>query len=166
MCKLTSTTTTPTVCTWCQDQQQQQLSALGVISNPSMYHIAFLADLLTTSTGLHLQRYALPPCHVRCSQNKNHLLYQLHKLQELVRDTEAPAKFLAYLESWRFSSAFLSTIDHGAWDKSDRGWTCRVRLTRGPSPFSPCSPPIVSMSSSTSKTRVDSAKVLTRRRFL
>ena len=56
-------------------------------------------------------------------------------------------KFFTSLESWRFRSAFLAIIDHGARKKSNRGWTSRVRLARGPSPYSPSSPSVVSMSS-------------------
>ena len=69
-------------------------------------------------------------------------------------------KFLASLESRRFKFAFLSIIGQGACETYNRGRTCRVRLTQGPSPSLPSSPSsVVSMSSSTSKPEP------TRRRF-
>ena len=89
-------------------------------------------------------------------------------------------KFLTSLESRRFSSVFLSIIDHGAWEKSDHGWTCGVRLARKPPPSSLSSPfaprrlhvqytilyYTISSVNGTSRTRAHSAKVLARRRFL
>ena len=60
---------------------------------------------------------------------------------------ECLRKFLYSLESHCFSSGFLTIVDHGAWEKAVRGWTCRVRLTRGQSPSSVSSFFTVSQSS-------------------
>ena len=93
---------------------------------------------------------------------------QLHKLQEEpVWDAETVCESFCTLSSYVVSTLFIvswSIVDHGAWEKSDRGWTCRVRLTRGtiaiPRYFLPRPSSCIS---STSKTR--ESKVLARRRF-
>ena len=124
---LYSTVLSP-VCTWESSRTQP------------IYHIAFLVVLATTSTdfdstGMHClpaTSLAANENHFRCFASSTSSDKNLYWMRKRVR------KFLASVESRRrFSSAFLGNVDHGAWEKSYCGWTCRVRLTRRPSPSSP-----------------------------
>ena len=128
----------------------------------------YISILIGKKSPAQHYRYTLPPCHIPCSQREpRSMLCRLHKLQEKTSYgmRKCLRKFLGSLESRCFSSGVLRIIDHGAREKSDRGQTCRLRLTRGPSPSLLSSSSAVSISSSTSGTRAHSVEVLALRRF-
>ena len=120
------------------------------------YFLVKQLRLSFSSTGIH----CLPatPLAINAA-NENHFRCFASSAQSSKKNSygmrKCLRKFVASLESRRFSSAFLNTVNHDAWKKSDRGWPSRVRSTSGITAINhrmhslppPWSPPMYTISS-------------------